>query len=221
MESIFHKALASSPLLVNNHCKIVAIEGLDGAGKTTIANICVEKLIKLGYKARLFSTSSSFNEFWNVVKITIEKDPFIINSDINQILHNLVFLTYLRTKLIELQNNNDILITEWYIYSKMVLSEVYTNQIESKSKRLLECWDKEGMIRMPDYSFFLNITPEEAKKRIIKRNGIFEKKETKAMLFKAYKVWQRYIDNYNIEVIDALIDPDIISDKIIKRITKS
>lgn len=61
-----------------------------------------------------------------------------------------------------MSNRNDFVITEWYLYGKMVLSDVYTGIENSMSKRTLEEYLKNGKIKEPDYSFYLDIIPEES-----------------------------------------------------------
>ena len=131
METIFNELLAREHKLNSNHGKIITIEGIDGAGKTTIVDNCVNILNAKGYKAIHFYTSSEFNIYWDIVKRGIEYN--CIDNDINQLLHNIAFLSYVNSIFIKLLNEYDYVLSEWYIYGKMVLSELYTNSSNSKS----------------------------------------------------------------------------------------
>ena len=214
METIFNKLIDDEVKKNENKCKIITIEGIDGSGKTTVVNSCVNKLHEKGYRAEHFYTSSNYNIYWNTVENLQNKG--LIDISTNQILHNLAFLTYLRTEFINLLNNNDFLISEWYIYGKLLLSELYDESY--KSKDILTSYLNEGKIIMPDYSYYLSLPIEIAYERIINRNERIESKESLIMLKKAAELWKNYIKQYDIEIIDATLTPNEISDIIIKRL---
>ena len=56
METIFNRLLEKEYHLNSNHGKIITIEGIDGAGKTTVVENCVNILNQKGYKAVHFFT---------------------------------------------------------------------------------------------------------------------------------------------------------------------
>ena len=214
METIFNKLIDEEVKKNQNKCKIITVEGIDGSGKTTTVNLCVDKLREKGYRCEHFYTSSNYNIYWNTVETLQTKG--LIDISTNQILHNLAFITYLRTEFINLLNNNDFVISEWYIYGKLLLSELYDDSYKSKS--IITSYMDDGKIIMPNYSFYLSLPIEVAYKRIIKRNGRIESKESLIMLKKATELWKKYIDKYNIEKINITMTPNEISDIIIKRL---
>lgn len=217
METIFNDLLNKEYQLNPNHGKIITIEGIDGAGKTTIVEQCVNILNQNGYKAVHFYTSSDFNIYWNIVKKGIESKS--IDVDTNQLLHNIAFLSYLNSIFISLLNEYDYVISEWYIYGKMVLTELYTdNNSSSKALKLLRTELSNGNILLPNYSFFIDTNPYIARERITKRNNILESKEELDMLIKAYSIWQNYIKKYSIEKIDGNLEIEKITSKVLKRV---
>jgi len=218
METIFNNILDSDIKLNDKRAKIITIEGIDGAGKTTIVDKCVEKLNEEGYKAVHFNSSSNLNHFWKVVNSGLKEG--YINSDTNQLLHNIAFLTYLRTIFIELLNNNDFVLSEWYIYGKMVLSELYTKDRNANSKLFLEKEITKNNVILPDYSFYIDIPPLIASDRIKKRNDIPESKESLEMLRYAHDVWEDYIKKYNIERIDGQMTRDYISKRVLQKVLR-
>ncbi len=216
METIFNNLLNEEYFLNPNHGKIITIEGIDGAGKTTIVEECVKILNQKGYKAVHFFTSSDFNTYWAIVKRGIQNGS--IDNDTNQLLHNISFLTYLNSIFINLLNEYDYLVSEWYIYGKMVLTELYTNSDFSKSLKILTDELQKGNILLPDYSFFIDTTPYVARERIIKRNTNFESKEKLDMLIRAYSIWQDYLNQYSIERIDGNLGVKAIANKVLERV---
>ena len=216
METIFNELLTKEYKLNSNHGKIITIEGIDGAGKTTIVDNCVNILNNKGYKAIHFFTSSDFNIYWEVVKRGIGYN--CIDSDMNQLLHNIAFLSYINSIFITLLNEYDYVLSEWYIYGKMVLSELYTKGDNNKALELLKNELINGRIILPDYSFFIDTNPYLASERIAKRNLNFESKEKLDMLIRAYSIWDYYIDNYSIEKIDGNLQIDEITNKVLKKV---
>ena len=202
--------------LTNKDCQIITIEGIDGSGKTTTVDAVVDKMKNIGYKAKHFVVSSNYNVYWEIVE-ELQKKGLIDNST-NQILHNLAFLTYANTILIDLMNNNDFVITEWYTYGKLVLSDLYEKN--SRSKPLIQSFKEHHQLIEPDYSFYLDISAEESYKRIMNRNDRKESKESLEMLKKAILLWKPYLEQYKIEKIDALKSTEEISNIILKRVIK-
>lgn len=216
MFSIFNNLIDQTIERNDNVCKIVSIEGIDGSGKTTVVNNVVSKLQEKGYRATHFVTASDYNVFWNVVE-TMQKQG-IVDDYVNQTLHNLVLITYLKTEFINLLNNNDFLVSEWYIYGKLLLSELYDS--DAKSKKIIESYIDNNELIFPDYSFFLEVTPEEAYRRINLRNERRESKESLLMLRKALTLWQKYIEEYNIERINGMESSEQVTSNVLRRILR-
>ena len=200
MKSVFNEEINREKILKPIHAKIITVEGIDGSGKTTLVESCVSKFSNLGYKVKQFQTSSDRN--------------------MNQMFHNVAFLTYLKTLFIDELNNNDFVIGDWYIYGKMLLSELYTNDPNCTSKKLIANELTMSKIFLPDFSFYLDISPEEALKRIKKRKGIPEEKESLEMLRAASKLWKRYLSEYNIQILNGNFSTQELTDDIISRVLK-
>lgn len=219
MKTIFNDVLSFDVKLNSSFGKIITIEGIDGAGKTTVVDNLVKKLNDRGYKAIHFYTSSLYNKYWEVIKRGIGYG--IIDNEMNQLFHNVAFLTYLNSIFISLLNEYDYVVSEWYIYGKMVLSELYLDNIDNIALKLLENEYKSGNIIVPDYSFFIDTTPEVARDRIELRNGEFESKEKLDMLKKAYSIWDYYVNKYSIFKIDGNLTSEEITNKVLKRVLKN
>lgn len=217
METIFNETLNEKHILNNTRARIITIEGIDGSGKTTAVEQCVQLLKNSGYKAIHFKTSSDFNTFWDIVKKGISYK--VIDNEVNQLIHNIAFLTYIKSIFIDLLNEYDYVVSEWYIYGKMVLSELYCqNSLNNTALSLLQNEINLGNVLMPDFSFFIDTAPLIARKRILERNDDLESKETLDMLEKAYYIWEKYINKYSIEKINGNSSPELISEQILRRV---
>lgn len=73
MESIFNKSIENDSIIADKKGRIITIEGIDGSGKTTLAQNVVNEINFAGYKACIFNASSSFNVFWDVVNGCVRK----------------------------------------------------------------------------------------------------------------------------------------------------
>ena len=56
METIFNSMINEEKAFNNSRAKIITIEGIDGAGKTSIVENCVKRLTDSGYKVDRKST---------------------------------------------------------------------------------------------------------------------------------------------------------------------
>lgn len=217
METIFNSMINEEKAFNNSRAKIITIEGIDGAGKTSIVENCVKRLTDSGYKVEHFFTSSEFNCYWKNVDIALNEH--FINSSINQMFHNIAFLTYLKTIFIDLVNSNDFVVSEWYIYGKLLLSHLYTGNENDNSKLIIEHDLLTKKIISPDYSFFVDVEPCVAYERIIKRNNRFESRENLEMLKQASFLWKKYyVHKYNMECLDGMNSVEENSKLILKKV---
>ena len=218
MKSIFNEKIEKETKVNLQHAKIVTIEGIDGSGKTTLIESCVKKLSNIGYRATYFHTSSSFNVFWQIVNESVQKE--FLTKDMNQILHNVAFLTYAKTLFIDEVNNHDFVIGDWYIYGKMLLSQLYTNNPNCFSKKIIEEELAKRTLLLPDYSFFLDVFQDVAFERIQKREVLKEEKESLEMLKKAYELWQEYVLCYQMDSLNGNLPVLTLTDIVLSKIMK-
>lgn len=201
-------------------CKIITVEGIDGSGKTTVINKCIEDLSNRGYKVNYFSSKTTFNNFWNVVKNNVLTQEDACTNDVNQTLHNICFLTYIESFLDELQENNDYLFTDWFFCGKMVLSDLFNKSENSFSKKIITSYLEKNSEFNTFKSYYIDISAKEAFKRIEIRNYEREKKESLEMLEKAKKIWENYVEKYGLIKVDAKLGSEIIAKRIVDDIIK-
>ena len=70
------------------------------------------------------------------------------------------------------------------------MSQLYTNDSNCLSKKIIEEESVKMNLLYPDCSFFLDVSPGVTFERIQKRKMLKEEKESLEMLKKAYKLWQ-------------------------------
>lgn len=194
---------------------LIALEGLDGSGKTTLSKLCMEELRKMGYKVEKFRNSSEYTGYWQTVvetKSNIEKtNP--IPMDIDQSLHAFEFLTYVKCVLPKLLEENDFIFSDRYVLGKMILIDINTKKSDSWPKQMLKEMFRIGAIPKPDLSLYLHVSPETARERIIRRGEPLQVQEEKYNLQKALELFNIHKDYYSLKTINCEQD--------IKTITKT
>lgn len=132
---------------------IIALEGIDNAGKTTIAQILVNQMLRQG-KISTVSKELTTN-VGAVIKSSIK------NGELSPITKSFLFACDRQIRIEELEYNkkfNDIVIFDRYIHSAIVYREA--EGIDGN-------WIKELNKNIPhsDISFYIDITAEESLRR--------------------------------------------------------
>jgi len=205
-------------LIIKKKGMLIALEGLDGAGKTTLSSLCVEELIKMGYNAEKFRNSSGYTAYWQSVmeaKRYMSQLHQPIPGEIDQSLHAFEFLTYVRCTLPILLEENDYVFCDRYVLGKMVLADMDTRKVNSWTKEMLKEMFKNGTVPKPDLNIYLHLSPEKARERILKRGESLELKEEMYMLKEAYSIFNKYQKEYQMTMIDCNKDKETIVNAII------
>lgn len=142
----------------------ICIEGLDGAGKNTQAELLKEKLIGKGIATSIFSYPNYESRYGEIISDFLEKR---IDMDIEELF--LLFLLdkeYDKHRIREEIKNGHVVITDRYIISTIAYQSAGGYDYESAK----------GMIRMlslpePDIVFYLDIPVEASMERKMKQKG--------------------------------------------------
>lgn len=137
----------------SNKIYTIAIEGLDGVGKTTTANELNKLFIKKGYKSKIISIKDTY--CCNMIKLSE------CNNETKFLLH-LVSLFYSIDTEFE-KRNHDILIFDRYFYSVLATYNALQNDLRKISKMLIQ-------FPKPDLSILLTCEKVTRKKRLLERN---------------------------------------------------
>lgn len=207
--------------------KIIAIEGIDGAGKTTISSLVKEKLEKKGKEVYLFKEPGStfLGEKVREIFKTQELDPltrvFLIESSRTRLFIEKIF---------PIIDKDIFIILDRFIYSTIAyqgyaegLDIEFINLLNEKATSLsLSGGIQEGTsisndeCIKPDFVFLIDISVEKALERI-KEKDIFEKKDY------LQKVREGFLDLAKKEpiiVLDGILEPSLNADIIISNILK-
>jgi len=197
--------------------RYIAIEGIDGSGKTTIANLLYSKLSEKYNKITLMKEPYD-NDLSKKIKEIISKEHEK-NLDYGYLLA-LLFTADRSIKNIDLKkylNNDYIIISDRSIYSTFSYQILY----EGIDIEWLKCVSK--YIIRPDITFILDVDPRIAVERINSRNKNITSYENTEFLKKVrenfLKLKEIFPDD-NIIYIDGKEKPEEILDKILNIIEK-
>jgi len=197
--------------------RYIAIEGIDGSGKTTIANLLYSKLSEKYNKITLMKEPYD-NDLSKKIKEIISKEHEK-NLDYGYLLA-LLFTADRSIKNIDLKkylNSDYIIISDRSIYSTFSYQILY----EGIDIEWLKCVSK--YIIRPDITFILDVDPKIAVERINSRNKNITSYENTEFLKKVrenfLKLKEIFPDD-NIIYIDGKEKPEEILDKILNIIEK-
>lgn len=203
--------------------KLIAIEGIDGSGKSTITSMLCDILRTKGFVVKKFVNSSGgTSNYWQTIlsiKRELKGTALETPAEIEQAFHTMEFLEYCRYSLPQKLQECDFVFADRYALGKMLISELITQKQDSWSSKLLEQQLNSGSIPQPDMTFYLQTDPNEAFRRIIKRGQSLEDKEHPEMLKKAVFLFNKLLHkNANIFAIPTNQGPMATCEEIIRHI---
>lgn len=156
----------NSPCMILGKGLFIVIEGIDGSGKTTIANMIVEKLEEMGYCV-LYTFEPTNSEVISVLKTKYSdiRDPYI-----DALVFALDRLIHVKTEIKPFIEKGYIVISDRYYYSSVAYQSASGAPIEWVME--LNKW-----ALRPDLAIYLDVDPETALSRktgIRSRFGEFE-----------------------------------------------
>jgi len=197
--------------------RYIAIEGIDGSGKTTIANLLYNELSKM-YNKIILMKEPYDNDLSKKIKEIISKEHEK-NLDYGYLLA-LLFTADRSIKNIDLKkylNNDYIVISDRSIYSTFSYQILY----EGINIEWLKCVSK--YIIRPDITFILDVDPKIAVERINLRSKNITSYENIEFLRKVRENFLKLKEIFsedNIIYIDGEEKPEEILEKILNIIEK-
>jgi len=172
----------------------VAIEGIDGAGKTTVAKKLVEKLKELGYNA-VYTYEPFSSPFSEALKKYIE-EAGEVEAEIETLAMALDRLFHVKKVIEPLLKNGYIVITDRYIHSSLAYQGARGIDIEwikTVNKYAIE----------PDLVIYLKVPLEVALERIKKKESKWKYFEDVNRLKKVQEIYELFASRGALIAIDA------------------
>jgi len=190
--------------------KLIVFEGIDGVGKTTLAKLLRDNLIKQGFEAVLYEDLEEKNKGFNLIKPFI-KEQVSINSSL---------FFYIASVIHKSQNINELLKKNFVICDRYIYSTIAYHVVRGADKSLINM--KKLPIIWPDFLFLIKtqekIRLERVKKR--KKNNIcdLKVKTNKNLIGKM----EKELENFSpITINNSYNSPDIVSNTILNIILNS
>ncbi len=172
----------------------MAIEGIDGAGKTTVAKKLVEKLKELGYNA-VYTYEPFSSPFSEALKKYIE-EAGEVEAEIETLAMALDRLFHVKKVIEPLLKNGYIVITDRYIHSSLAYQGARGIDIEwikTVNKYAIE----------PDLVIYLKVPLEVALERIKKKESKWKYFEDVNRLKKVQEIYELFASRGALIAIDA------------------
>ena len=181
----------------------IAIIGIDGSGKTTLINKLEKRLILNGYAVKKCSYKQH-----NYTILEEYSSKFFITQEMRMYASFFDFLsTFSEAKDVDfiLWDRFIFCILAYYRALKISSSETLSHLIQNF---------------MPDYIYYLDIPVNSAIKRL-KNRGPVKPLENAEFLSKVQKEYKKICKKYPIYILDALQDPQYLTDAIFSQIKRS
>lgn len=198
--------------------RIIAIEGVDGAGKTTQAKSLVKHLNKEGYNAAYTKepTDDVIGQFIRekVLSGNIQMNPialqYLFNAD--RVMH--------MEKIEMLLEKGMIIVMDRYFWSAVAYAMADMNVVKDWSLTAFSILSFYNQFLVPDFTFLLKITPDVAMQRIEesgKHGEIYDTHEKILNTEKAYDfLYKEFRDEFT--VINAERPQEELTEEILKTV---
>ena len=170
---------------------IISFEGIDNAGKTTLAIQVVDHLKDLGYN--VFLSKELTTDIGQLIKSNIKQ------GSLSPIMKSFLFAADRQIRIENLSNcfDNSIVIFDRYLYSAIVYRE-----LEGIDGEWIQELNK--YIPKSDLNLYIDISPEESIKRTVKSK--FNINYSLDQLSKARSLYNKYVDNGELVFINGMRD---------------
>jgi dTMP kinase len=185
----------------------ICIEGLDGSGKTTQANLLTERLQKTH---KVFCTAEpSHGKIGTFIRegclyedkrLPIEAEALLFAAD--RIEHN-------HNEIEPALADDKIVICDRYIYSSLAYqgsTGLSLDWIKTINSRALQ----------PDFSIFIDVSPERVIERLQRKKSVMETLETQQ---KVREIYVKFVEKGELILINGDKPIDIVADELYSKVT--
>jgi len=189
--------------------KFIVIEGLDGSGQSTQANLLNDFLTKKGLKVILTKEPTKDSEAGRKIREVLDKKEKMEPSQLQELFAQ-DRKEHLENLILPALEEGKIVISDRYFFSSFAYGTASGLDLEWLIKI-------NNNFLLPDITFLLKVSPEVCLERIAKRNQertIFEEKEKLARVWDVYKILPTRFENI------FLIDGEKSIEEVLEEIKK-
>ena len=189
--------------------KFIVIEGLDGSGQSTQANLLNDFLTKKGLKVILTKEPTKDSEAGRKIREVLDKKEKMEPSQLQELFAQ-DRKEHLENLILPALKEGKIVISDRYFFSSFAYGTASGLDLEWLIKI-------NNNFLLPDITFLLKVSPEVCLERIAKRNQertIFEEKEKLARVWDVYKILPTRFENI------FLIDGEKSIEEVLEEIKK-
>ncbi len=169
----------------------IVIEGLDGSGKTTQANILSEKLSE-NYKV-LCTAEPSQGKIGSFIRNGCLYEEKRLPKEAEALLFAADRIEHMQNEIAPALAEDKIVICDRYIYSSLAYqgsTGLSLDWIKTINARALQ----------PDFSIFIDVSPEQVLERLQRKKSVMETLETQQ---KVRQVYLKFVDKGELVLVDG------------------
>jgi dTMP kinase len=189
-----------------NKPQLFSVSGIDGSGKTSVIDILVKDLNESNIKTAVFKNHEPFSNYWNVIKkikgqCASHGKEFPYATD--RFLQALELAMRCEEELPKLLQENEIVFSDRYVLDKIVYGAL-NGDIGDLARVTLY-----SLRPNPKITFYLDISPVIARKRLDKRGPPYEIKENLELLTKAKDLFETELTRYPHKIIRVNAEQEV------------
>ncbi len=174
-----------------------SFSGIDGSGKTSVIQEIDRTLNQKGISSAIFVNHEPFSAYWNnikKIKDALQMCGRDLDYETDRIFHTLELMIKLDQGLPKLFGDNSVVLSDRYVLDKLVYGGLRGDMGITREVLL-------SLNHIPEVTFFLDISPELAYERLIKRGPPYDWKENLEILNAARERYNMEIQTYEGKVI--------------------
>ncbi len=178
----------------------IVIEGLDGSGKTTQVNILAKKLSE-NYKV-LSTAEPSQSKIGSFIRKGCLYEETRLPTEAEALLFAADRIEHMQNEISPALTDGKLVICDRYIYSSLAYqgsTGLSLDWIKTINARALQ----------PDFSIFIDVSPEHVLERLQRKKSVMETLETQQ---KVRKVYLRFVEKGELILVDGDKPKDEVAD---------